>query len=65
MKHAILMTVYKDVELINRLIDSYPDEFGVFIHIDKKAGIAVSDIISKPNVHTVKKYKVNWRGRTL
>lgn len=62
MKHAILMTVYKDVELINRLIDSYPDEFGVFIHIDKKAGIAVSDIISKPNVHTVKKYKVNWGG---
>lgn len=56
------MTVYKDIELINRLINSYPKEFGVFVHIDKKSSIVESDIISIPNVHIVKKYKVNWGG---
>ena len=62
MRHAILMTIYKDVELVNRILNSYPAEFGVFLHIDKKSPIALSDINQRQNLYVIKKYKVNWGG---
>lgn len=61
MKHAILMTVYKDVNLVNRLIKSYPESFDIYIHIDKKSYIKPSDIHrDNGKVQTIKKYKINW-----
>jgi len=45
MKHAILMTVYKDIDLINKLISLYPKCFLIFIHIDKKSNISINDIV--------------------
>lgn len=62
MTHAILMTVYKDTELINSIINLYPPNFFVYIHIDKKSIIMEDDIIQKGNVHVFKEYKVNWGG---
>lgn len=62
MRHAILMTVYKDVELINRIISSYPSSFDLYIHIDKKSDIKVSDIKQGNHIHVIKEYKVNWGG---
>jgi len=63
MKHAILMTVYKDVNLVNRLIKSYPESFDIYIHIDKKSYIKPSDIHrDNGKVQTIKKYKINWGG---
>ena len=37
MKHCILMTVYKDVEQINRIIEFAPENFDFYVHIDKKS----------------------------
>lgn len=62
MKHAILMTVYKDIDLINKLISLYPKCFLIFIHIDKKSNISINDIVKHENVYVYKKYKVNWGG---
>lgn len=62
MKHAILMTVYKDAKLINRLIASYPEEFMIYIHIDKKTALEETDICSRKNVKVFKEYRVNWGG---
>lgn len=62
MKHAILMTVYKDVALINRLIRLYNKDCIIYIHIDSKSSIAIEDIAVEENVHVWKKYKVNWGG---
>lgn len=62
LKHAILMTVYKDPVLINKLIDLYPDTFLIFIHIDLKSDVNENDIQRKKNVKVFKKYKTNWGG---
>ena len=55
MKHCVLMTVYKDYDLINKIISSLPKEWGIFVHIDKKSNI--EDI---KNVITIKKHKIYW-----
>lgn len=52
------MTVYKDVNLINFLINRYPSDYGIYIHIDKKSDIQIKDITSKAIV--IKKRKVYW-----
>lgn len=36
MKHVILMTVYRDAELVNRILMNVPNDWDVYIHIDKK-----------------------------
>lgn len=44
MKHCVLITAYKDAKQINRLIGRIPQEWGIFIHIDKKSPISCKDI---------------------
>lgn len=58
MKHCIIMTAYKDVGLINKIIESAPDNFDFYIHLDKKCQITPSDISPRANVF--KKYKIFW-----
>ena len=62
MRHAILMTAYRDAALINYLIEQYPDDFQIYIHIDQKSEMAVSDIVKKNNVCIYKEFVVNWGG---
>ena len=62
MKHAILMTIYKDKDLINKLVSFYPSDFYVYIHIDAKSTIDICDIIKREKLRVFKKYKVNWGG---
>lgn len=58
MKHCILMTAYKDVEMINRFIGTIPVEWGIYVHIDKKSDIATEEINSRAIV--IKRFKVYW-----
>ena len=44
MKHAFLITAYKDIPSLNRLIDRLSSDFYLYIHIDKKSSIRKSDI---------------------
>lgn len=62
MRHAILMTAYKQPEQINRWIDNYAHLFDFYIHIDLKSSVKPNDIHVKDNVYILKKYKVNWGG---
>lgn len=39
MKHCVLITAYKDAPQINRLISRIPEDWGIFIHLDKKSEI--------------------------
>ena len=55
MKHCVLMTVYKDSDLINRIISSLPEDWGVFVHIDEK-----SNIENIKNAVVIKKHKIYW-----
>jgi len=58
MRHCIIMTAYKDIEAINRFIASTPDDWGIYIHIDRKSAIAESEIEKK--AHVFKFQKVYW-----
>ena len=62
MTHAILMTVYKDPKLINFIINLYPDEFYIYIHIGKKSYIKPEDLIMRKRMFIYKEYTVNWGG---
>lgn len=58
MKHCIIMTAYKDAALINAFVESIPDDWGVYIHLDKKSSIQPTDISDKARVFSWK--KVYW-----
>lgn len=60
MRHCIIMTAYKDVEVINRFISLTPEDWGIYIHIDLKSKIDISDIDSRANVFSLK--RVYWGG---
>lgn len=64
MKHAILITAYKNPKQLCELIDFFDEDYSFYIHIDKKSKIASSDIMqleSKSSVKLVsREYNVNW-----
>lgn len=60
MKHCIIMTAYKDVEMINRFISLTPIDWGIYIHLDAKSSINMSDIDSRANIISAK--KIYWGG---
>lgn len=60
MKHCIIMTAYKDVELINIFINRVPTNWGIYIHLDKKSNISTDEINARAIV--IKKFKVYWGG---
>lgn len=63
MKHAILMTAYKQPELINLWIEKFSGLFDFYIHIDSKSPIKPGDIhTTGKNIHIIQTYKVNWGG---
>lgn len=36
MRHCIIMTAYKDIDMINEIISYLPDDWGCYVHLDKK-----------------------------
>lgn len=68
MKHGILITAYKKVDHLIRLIESLNDDkdFSFYIHIDKKSKISDDEILNLRNLNqvavVVKKFNVNWGG---
>lgn len=55
------MTAYKDADLINRLLSKIPQDWGVYIHIDKKSSMQIDDI-QHENVHVEKTFRIFWGG---
>lgn len=55
------MSAYKDVEMINQIIDRTPVNWGIYIHIDKKSSISDKDITPRANVYKVK--SIYWGGK--
>lgn len=64
-KHAMLITAYKDFDLLYDMLRIYTQEYDMdcYVHIDKKVQIerAVIDRLrSLDNVTVIRKYRVNW-----
>ena len=58
MRHALIITAYKDVELLNTIIKATPGDYGIFVHIDKKSSIRLNEINSRAKIFSWK--KVYW-----
>lgn len=68
MKHAILITAYKEFEYLYELVNMFDDDFNIYIHIDKKSYVnplLLRLMSSCSNVLYVGQiYKVNWGSRS-
>jgi len=67
MKHAILITAYKDFQQLTDLVQEFPAaDYNVYIHIDKKSKVeekTISNLLRIENVKCVeRKYVINWGG---
>ncbi len=63
LKHCILMTVYKvsSVPVINQFISHLPEDWGIYIHIDKRSDIKSFNI--DPRAHVCSIYKSYWGSK--
>ena len=66
MKQGILITAYKNINHLKKLINFFDDDFCFYIHIDKKSQIAKDKIELIQNAKNVvfvsRQFKVNWGG---
>ncbi len=59
MRHCAIITAYKNTAFINRLIDKLPADWGVYMHIDRKSNINVSEINSRA-IQSKNRRKIYW-----
>lgn len=62
-KHALILTAYKDIDFLKELCKVYACYFSVYVHIDKKSEIPKLDLEylnSIENVTAISRYKINW-----
>lgn len=60
MNHCVIMTVYRDLSMINKFVEHIPSDWGIYIHIDMKSNIDVSQI-HRGNVYKMK--NIYWGGK--
>lgn len=60
MRQAILITAYRDIPMLEKLVNYFDDDFELFIHIDQRCRESISAIQEKPHVHIYRKYAVEW-----
>ncbi|MBR3710799.1 MAG: hypothetical protein IKM99_07555 [Bacteroidales bacterium] len=60
MKQAILITAYKDIRHLERLVDYFDEDFEIFIHIDKKCHEDYHVLEKRCGVRIYDQYKIAW-----
>lgn len=60
MRQAILITAYKDIPHLKRIVDYFDSEFEIFIHIDKKCHEEYGSLGQLNHVHLFDQYKIVW-----
>lgn len=56
MNHCLIITAYKDIENLNRLIHYAPEEWGIYIHLDKKSSIRKEEIDKRAHVYQKREF---------
>ena len=66
MKQGILITAYKQISHLKKMLDSFNDDFYFYIHLDKKSQVPKNEIRmiqnSKNVVCVSRQFQVNWGG---
>ncbi|MBD8389745.1 beta-1,6-N-acetylglucosaminyltransferase [Dysgonomonas sp. BGC7] len=64
MKQAILITAYKNIDHLIRMVDFFNNDYSFYIHIDQKSKLSdekISILKNNPKVKLLsRRYKVNW-----
>lgn len=67
MKHAVLITAYKDFQQLADLVSSLDKHFDIYIHIDKRAYVdkdTMKTLQAQQHVKSVEQlFPANWAGR--
>lgn len=60
MRQAILITAYRDMEQLKRLVGWFDRDYELFVHLDKRCKEDCSWIARQPNVHLYRNHAVEW-----
>ena len=60
MRQAILITAYRDIDQLCRLVDFFDEDFSIYIHLDKKCKDDSSRLVNRDNVFLYRKFAVEW-----
>lgn len=60
MRQAILITAYKDIPHLKRIVDYFDSDFELFIHIDKKCREDYVSLRKMSHVHLFDRYRIAW-----
>ena len=60
MRQAILITAYRDMPQLQRLVEWFDADFELFIHLDKRCREDISWMDGMTNVHMYRNFAVEW-----
>ena len=60
MRQAILITAYRDMPQLQRLVEWFDSDFELFIHLDKRCREDISWMDDLCNLHLYREYAVEW-----
>ena len=60
MRQAILITAYRDMPQLRRLVDWFDADFELFIHLDKRCREDISWMNGRSNLHLYRDYAIEW-----
>lgn len=60
MRQAILITAYKDMPMLQKLVDYFDEDFEIFIHLDRQCREDYTPLLQHKFVHIYRRYSVEW-----
>lgn len=60
MRQGILITAYRDIPMLEKLVNYFDNDFEIFVHIDKRCKERLSPIEGKDHLHIFRNYAVDW-----
>lgn len=60
MRQAILITAYRDIPMLEKLVDYFDNDFELFIHVDKRCRESLASLENKKHLHLYRTYAVEW-----
>ena len=60
MKQAILITAYRDIPMLEKLVGRFDNDFELFVHIDKRCCESLANLEGREHLHLYRTYAVEW-----
>lgn len=60
MRQAILITAYKDLPMLQKLIEYFDEDFEIFIHLDRRCREDYTLLLQRKFVYLYRKYSIEW-----